>query len=38
MKTRYSVLDYRTDLYFQDYRHGIEVHEYEHNDRVFTMK
>ena len=33
MKTRYSVLGYRTDLYFQDYRRGIEVYEYGHNDR-----
>ena len=33
MQTQYSVLGYRIDLYFDDYRLAIEVDELGHNDR-----
>ena len=33
MKTQYSVLSYRTDLYFHDYKLAIEVDEKGHKDR-----
>ena len=32
-KTQYSVLGYRTDLYFHKYKLAIEVDELEHTDR-----
>ena len=33
MQTQYIVLGYRTDLYFHEYKHAIEVDELGHNDR-----
>ena len=33
MQTQYSVLDYKIDLYFHDYRLAIEVDEKGHEDR-----
>ena len=33
METQYSVLDYRNDLYFHEYKVSIEVDELGHNDR-----
>ena len=33
MQTQYSVLGYRTDLYFHKYRLAIEVDELGHTDR-----
>ena len=33
MQTQYSVLGYRTDLYFHKYKLAIEVDELGHNDR-----
>ena len=33
MQTQYSVLDYRNDLYFHEYKLSIEVDELGHNDR-----
>ena len=33
MKTQYSVLNYRFDLYFHDYELAIEIDEKEHKDR-----
>ena len=33
MQTQYSVLGYRIDLYFHEYKLAIEVHELGHNDR-----
>ena len=33
MQTQYSVLGYRTDLYFHDYKLSIEVDEKGHKDR-----
>ena len=33
MQTQYSVLDYRMDLYFHDYRLPIDVDEFGHRDR-----
>ena len=33
MQTQYSVLGYRIDLYFQDYKHAVEVDEKGHKDR-----
>ena len=33
MQTQYSVLDYRNDLYFDEYKVSIEVDELGHNDR-----
>ena len=33
MQTQHSVLGYRIDLYFHDYRLAIEVDGYEHSDR-----
>ena len=33
MQTQYSVLGYRINLYFHDYRLAIEVNEPGHNDR-----
>ena len=33
MQNQYSVLDYRVDLYFHDYKLAIEVDEYDHCDR-----
>ena len=38
MLTQHSVLSYRIDLYFHDYRLAIEVDEYGHNDRLLIMK
>ena len=32
MQTQYSVLDYRFDLYFDDYKLAIEIDETEHSD------
>ena len=33
MQTQYSVLGFRTDLYFHKYKLAIEVHELGHTDR-----
>ena len=33
MQTQYSVLGYRIDLYFHEYKLAIEVDELGHNDR-----
>ena len=33
IQTQYSVLAYRIDLYFQEYKLAIEVDEWDHNDR-----
>ena len=33
MQTQYSLLDYRVDLYFYEYKLAIEVDEFEHDDR-----
>ena len=33
MQTQYSVLGYRIDLYFHEYKFAIEVDELGHNDR-----
>ena len=33
MQTRYSVLGYKIDLYFHEYKLAIEVDELGHNDR-----
>ena len=33
MKTQYSVLEYRIDLYFHDYKLALEVDEKGHKDR-----
>ena len=33
MQTKYTVLNYRTDLYFHEYKLAIEVDELGHNDR-----
>ena len=33
MQTKYSVLDYRIDLYFHEYELAIEIDELGHNDR-----
>ena len=33
MQTKYSVLSYRIDLYFHNYKLAIEVDELGHNDR-----
>ena len=33
MQSHYSVLNYRTDLYFQQYKPAIEIDELNHNDR-----
>ena len=33
MQTQYSVLGYRTDLYFHEYKLAIEVDELGHNNR-----
>ena len=33
MQTQYSVLSYRADSYFQDYKLAIEVDEFGHSDR-----
>ena len=33
MQTQYSVLGYRINLYFQDYKHAIKVDEKGHKDR-----
>ena len=33
MQNQYSVLGYRIDLYFHDYKHAIEVDEKGHEDR-----
>ena len=33
MQTQYSVLSYRIDLYFHDYKLAIEVDEKDHKDR-----
>ena len=33
MQTRYSVLEYRIDVYFHDYKLAIEVDEKAHKDR-----
>ena len=33
MQTRYSVLGYRIDLYFHDYKLAIEIDENERSDR-----
>ena len=32
MQTRYSVLGYRIDLYFYEYKLAIEIDEFGHND------
>ena len=34
MQTQYSVLDYRTDFYFHDYKLAVEVYEKGHKDRI----
>ena len=34
MQTQYSILGYRTDLYFHDYKLAIEVDEKGHKDRI----
>ena len=34
MQTQYSVLGYRIDLYFHDYRLAIEIDEKGHKDRI----
>ena len=36
MQTQYSVLGYRIDLYFHEYKLAIEVDELGHNDRNIT--
>ena len=33
MQTQYSILGYRIDLYFHDYKHAVEVDEKGHEDR-----
>ena len=33
MQTQYSLLDYRADLYFYEYKLAIEVDEFGHDDR-----
>ena len=33
MQTEYTVLNYRIDLYFHEYKFAIEVDELGHNDR-----
>ena len=33
MQTKYTVLNYRIDLYFHEYKLAIEVDELGHNDR-----
>ena len=38
MKTQYSVLRYRIDFYFDDYKLAIEVDEFGHSDRDKTIK
>ena len=38
METQYSVLGYRIDPYFHDYRLAIEVDEKGYNDRNFDHK
>ena len=35
MQTQYSILGYRIDLYFHDYKLAIEVEETGHKDRIF---
>ena len=38
MQTQYSVLGYKIDLYFHDYKLAIEIDEKGHKDRILTMK
>ena len=38
MKTQYSTLGYRIDLYFHKYKLAIEVDELGHSDRDFKDK
>ena len=38
MQTQYSVLEYRIDLYFHDYKPAIEVDEKGHKDRNINDK
>ena len=38
MQTQYSVLGYKTDLYFHEYKLAIEVDELSHNDRDIDYK
>ena len=38
VQTQYSVLGYKIDLYFSDYRLAIEVDEKNHYDRDFNKK
>ena len=33
MQTQHSVLGYRIDLYFHDYKPAIQIHEKEHSNR-----
>ena len=33
LQTQYSILSYRIELYFHDYKLAIEIDENEHNDR-----
>ena len=33
MQTQYTVIDWRIDLYFYEYKLAIEIDELDHNDR-----
>ena len=38
MQTKYTVLNYRIDLYFHDYKLAIENDELGHNDRTIDYE
>ena len=38
IQTQYSVLDYRVDLYFHEYKFSIEIDEFGHQTEILMMK
>ena len=38
MQMQYNILNYRIDLYFNDYKLAIEIYENGHSNKVLTTK